>query len=60
MKYVIHSKSERGFWSNKQGWVYGIGQATKFDDDYVKMWGFPSSCPTLAKDAEWIVVKYDE
>lgn len=54
MEYVIHSKSERGFWSNVFGWVYSVKEATIFTNtDY--------SLPmTIKMDAEWMPVKYDE
>ena len=59
MKYVIHSKSERGFWNHKQGWVYGIAQASKFVNPSLinPKFNLPS---TKEGDAEWIVYKYDE
>lgn len=59
MKYVIHSRSERGFWNNKQGWVYGAAQATKFNAQEQLV--FEHSLPlTSKKDAEWMVYCYDE
>ena len=54
MKYVIHSQSEKGFWHSKQGWVYGISQATKFHDTSFNV---PI---TKNNDAEFIVVKYED
>lgn len=59
MEYILHSKSERGFWSNKDGWSYDIVSATRFYEDYVKMWPMPT---VLSKnhDAEWMVVKYED
>jgi len=59
MKYVIHSKSERGFWSNSLGWVFNIKDATIFDSSYPKLWKKPTVL-TAGNDGEWIVVEYDE
>ena len=62
MIYIIHSKSERGFWNNKQGWVYGAAQATKFNED--RATAEPKCFCILPKtaenDAEWMVYKYSE
>lgn len=54
MKYVIHSKSERGFWNSNLGWVYQITKATKFP---ARNYYLPV---TALMDAEWIVYCYDE
>ncbi len=59
MKYVIHSKSERGFWSNELGWCFDIESATRFPQSYVKMWTVPIIISTNS-DHEWVVVSYDE
>ena len=56
MKYVLHSKLNKGFWSNECGWVKDIKSATRFDNDYVKMW--PNA--SIINDNEWIVVNYNE
>jgi hypothetical protein len=62
MIYIIHSKSERGFWNNKLGWVHGAAQATKFGE--VTATAEPKCYMILPKtakdDAEWIVYKYSE
>ena len=65
MKYIIHSNSERGFWNNKLGWVYGAGQATKFTHkQYAKMHNrlpIANIRPISVKnDTEWLVYKYSE
>lgn len=57
MKFVIHSKSERGFWHNKLGWVYGAAQATKFTKSEKSFLRLPLS---TNNDAEWYVYKYEE
>lgn len=54
MKYVIHSKSEQGFWNNTVGWVYSIRDATLFSQPKGRL---PITC---GNDAEWIVHTYDE
>lgn len=60
-KYIIHSKSERGFWHNKLGWVYSAASATKYVgfslDELKTKFRFPI---TRGNDAEWIVYKYGE
>lgn len=58
MKFVIHSKSERGFWSNVTGWVYDIESATRFDAEEVEKYHAPCVI-TSGNDAEWMVVLYD-
>ena len=59
VEYIIHSRSEHGFWNNEDGWVCDIKDATRFNEDYVKMWSTPS---ILSKDddQEWIQVYYNE
>jgi hypothetical protein len=59
MEYVIHSKSERGFWSNKDGWGCDIADATRFHEEHVKMWPKPNIL-SAGSDHEWIVVYYSE
>jgi hypothetical protein len=59
MKYIIHSKSERGFWSNKTGWVYSIKDATVYDDIRVLKQPKPVIL-SKENDAEWLVYTYDE
>lgn len=57
MKYVIHAKSEKGFWQMGFGWVFNIKDATQFtqtEKDASKyLW-------SKDNDAEWIVAEYDE
>ena len=58
MKYVIHSKSERGFWNNDVGWVYAIHFATQFSkEEKLKVAQFPL---TEGYDAEWLVYTYED
>ena len=57
MKYVIHSKSERGFWHNKLGWVYAIKTATKFNWQHVEHLELPLS---KNSDAEWLIIEYTD
>lgn len=54
MQYVIHSKSERGFWHNLHGWVYALKDATVF-----KHTNYPLPI-SVDNDAEWMPVKYSE
>ena len=55
-KWILHSKSEGGFWNNKRGWVYGAGQATKFKGSEVNF--KPTMMGVL--DCEWLPYEYDE
>ena len=55
MKYIIHSKSERGFWHNKMGWVYRASTATKYTAEQKDNYRLP-----IGKDVEWIVFEYSE
>lgn len=59
MEYVIHSKSEHGFWSNKDGWVCDVADATRFDEKHVKMWKTPNILSSK-NDHEWVIVYYNE
>ena len=55
MKYVIHSKSEEGFWNAEQGWVFDIESATQFWDTEVASVRLPLS---RGQDCEWICIYY--
>ena len=55
MKYVIHSKSEEGFWNAEQGWVFDIESATQFWDKEVASVHLPLS---RGQDCEWICIYY--
>jgi hypothetical protein len=58
--YVIHSKSERGFWSCNLGWVYSIDdeEVTKYtEEDRIDYLHLPLS---KDNDAEWVVFTYGE
>jgi len=57
MKYVIHSKSEQGFWSNKTGWVHCICDACFFNQNEITYVTLPLS---QLGDAEWMVYDYGE
>ena len=55
MKYVIHSKSEEGFWNAEQGWVFDIDSATQFWSQEKNESTLPMSA---GGDAEWLVIDY--
>lgn len=55
-EYVVHSKKERGFWSNKLGWVYDIESADRYSGDDVFFKPFIVNVP----DAEWLPVLYKD
>lgn len=57
MKYIIHSKSERGFWHSRMGWVYSASTARKFTEQERETLHLPISS---GNDTEWIVYTYDE
>lgn len=59
MKYVIHSKSERGFYNRQLKWVKYIEKATKFSrlTRFDPMFVTP---PTKNNDIEWIICEYSE
>lgn len=63
-KYVIHSKSERGFWSDKVGWCYNINNATTFNKMEAIKFSFEGQWKpkilTKCDDPEWIVSEYGE
>lgn len=50
-EYVIHSKSEDGFWSNEDGWVDDIDSATVFEAHEAAVSTKPMSAET---DAIWV------
>ena len=55
MKYVIHSKSEQGFWAAGRGWsCKKISNAYIFHKNIYKL---PES---VGNDAEWVPVEYEE
>jgi hypothetical protein len=60
MIYVIHSKSETGFWSNDLGWVFDIEDATEFDEreEHGTMLESTNLPMSAGNDAEWMVVCY--
>lgn len=53
--YIIHSKSERGFWHNEFGWVTSALEATRFDLEEQDNFRLPLSAK---KDAEWMPFMY--
>ncbi len=57
MKYIIHSKSEKGFWNVKRGWVYNLKQATQFSKETKNKMIKPFN---RANDSKFIVAEYDE
>lgn len=57
MLYVIESESEKGFWSNEDGWVYDIASATTFTTSDATMSNLPMS---RGNDAKWRVYSYDD
>lgn len=57
MLYVIHSKSEKGFWDNNIGWVFRVSDASLFTQKDKETLNLPNS---VGKDAEWLIVDYDE
>ena len=59
-KYVIQSNSERGFWSNKLGWVYGSTTATKFNENDIESINKIGLPVTGSNDAKWQVYSYGE
>ena len=59
MLFIIQSENERGFWSNKQGWVFGVEQATKFTAAEVERTGPTPTVISKGNDARWQVYKYD-
>ena len=54
VRWVIHSKSQGGFWNSKYGWSYYIVAATKYSDN---KGNFPS---IGTNDCEWLPYEYDE
>lgn len=52
---VIHSKSERGFWSNADGWVFRAADASVYTRDEASAGHLPM---TADNDAEWVVIEY--
>lgn len=57
MKYVIHSKSEKGFWHKSMGWVHSSDVATKYTVYMNTKIAMPAS---LCNDAELHIYEYDE
>ena len=51
MKQIIYSRSEFGFWSNRQGWVQKASDATQFTKTEAKRYALPMS---KDRDAVWI------
>lgn len=57
--YCIHSPSEHGFWSNENGWVMSIADATYFGHSEVIEMGMPN-VRTKGNDAVWMIVAYGD
>jgi len=57
MKYVIHSKINKGFWNLDFGWASQISAATAYNETEMKRWALLVKAMSL--DSEWIVVEYD-
>ena len=58
MKHVIQSDSEEGFWSNKQGWVFSVLDATVFTEQEHRE--FPFLPGSQGRDSKWMIVDYSE
>lgn len=52
MILVIRSQSERGYWSDIQGWVYDVSSATEFFPP-LSSWYLPMS---KGNDAEFVPI----
>ena len=62
MKYVIHSKSEEGFWNAEQGWVFDIESATqllKFAGEILAALELPSPKRRL-EELSWLCPEDDK
>lgn len=57
MKYVIHSRSEKGFWHKSMGWVHSVDVATKYTVYHNTKIEMP---PSLCNDAVLHIYEYDE
>jgi hypothetical protein len=57
MKYIVHSKSEQGFWNTKLGWVHSAAEATKFPVYMNTKMILPVS---RGNDSELYVYEYDD
>ena len=56
-RLVIHSASERGFWSNGMGWVYSAADASQYTRAEIGEYNLPLSA---GNDAAWVVFEYDD
>ena len=56
MRYVIHSKSERGFWNNTDGWCVNVNDGDIYGEDQLDQY-LPLSS---GNDAEWLCVDYGD
>lgn len=63
--FALACPSEKGFWSDEDGWVYDTASATQYDREAVvemsegRGWSFPSVGHTL--DAfVWVPTSFDE
>lgn len=58
-KFVIQSRSERGFWSNTDGWVLGMVDAEVYDaEEAIDLTQRDHLPLSSANDTEWVVVEY--
>lgn len=55
MRYVIHSKSEQGFWAAGRGW-----DCKALSDAYVFHMNIYKLPDSIGNDAEWITISYKE
>jgi hypothetical protein len=54
VSFIIHAKSQRGFWNNEIGWVRDAASATVFP---CTTFNFP--CIGV-DDCEWLPVAYED
>lgn len=52
--YIIHSQSERGYWSNEMGWVYTPADADRYTRN--ERIANPNLPLASSMDARWVSV----
>lgn len=58
VEWVIHSRSQGGWWKHDQGWVYCVKQATIFKGEHAPE---RFNLPTIGvNDCEWQPYRYDD